>query len=868
MEREGYRAPGWSASGYLKIFEGSYGDGETRILAQEPVQNAKDARSGDKVVRVEYRLMQRIASDGKPFNMLTVTDSGTTGLCGNTNPSTDALDRATDSDREFLKWYHFERLFDSNKTQLQNGSRGWGKTIFLKCSCIPFMRSSAMMIYDSLLEDREYRLSDMTIWDDDFGVVKQPLLDDRARRALSDPYYTTPDGNISIPLALKPLTEPGTRIIVPFFTKCAANALQNGMLARWLQYLWWRPIAQGSLIISIVDEVTGRSEIVAEPEWWADEVWSSDATKPGPIHKLFDGCHLQVIEDARLGSGCRLKRLALLYDAGIRDQHLPDNGPNYCGVQMIRSGQCIETYWDSNRIPQNEKPGFRAFVEFDEGTDRSLRDIDITSHDRFRRYGIVKDPILPYLRDRLDEFAENIGLIKGQSRDVANANERFRRTSEFVFDRLLSRTLGNVAGNENGDNVSGEPDRPWDIDVLLSYPNPTTTRANWGEPLSDIRYVVNSRPDQPRRNTQFALEWQAPGQKPEKEWSRKPLRDIDCFRFPDRVLTRHSVDEPHFICPTPGVYRLRALVYEGQKMVAKKSRRIHVEMDPLIREEKPYAVSISVENDTSPGELRIEDGDILRLQINGRNRTHEDVSGTLLLRMREGTLLVTDLPFFMPGKPLGGDDSRHSLHNFRLRAVQGEPGESECTDGILTVALEPGRRVVQAYLLDDNEEIAHGSRTLHFESEPPQSQGGLPFELVQDYSRMLPMWELRLDKNELHFPANYPLRTSTIQHAVSESFDGHDPFELEINVNGLLQWALEPLLEDEADSTRLESLRDASPDLVDDVAWDQYMACLAALEDEMNNFRAEQAISPIEFALTWRKTVAAIYPVLIPEEHD
>jgi len=63
MEREGYRAPGWSASGYLKIFEGSYGDGETRILAQEPVQNAKDARSGDKVVRVEYRLMQRIVND-------------------------------------------------------------------------------------------------------------------------------------------------------------------------------------------------------------------------------------------------------------------------------------------------------------------------------------------------------------------------------------------------------------------------------------------------------------------------------------------------------------------------------------------------------------------------------------------------------------------------------------------------------------------------------------------------------------------------------------------------------------------------------------------------------------------------------------
>jgi len=335
MEREGYRAPGWSASGYLKIFEGSYGDGETRILAQEPVQNAKDARSGDKVVRVEYRLMQRIANDGQPFNLLTVTDSGTTGLCGNTYPSSDALDRATDSDREFLKWYHFERLFDSNKTQLQNGSRGWGKTIFLKCSRIPHMRRSAMMIYDSLLEDSEYRLSDMTIWDDDFGVVKQPLLDEEAKHAVSDPVYTTPDGNISIPLALEPLTEPGTRIIVPFLTPSAANALQDGTLARWLQYLWWRPISKGSLIVTIVDEVSGRSATVAEPEWWADEIWSRDATEPGPIHKLFDGCHLQVIEDAGLGSGCRVKRLALLYDTRIRDQHQQDDAPDYCGVRCF-----------------------------------------------------------------------------------------------------------------------------------------------------------------------------------------------------------------------------------------------------------------------------------------------------------------------------------------------------------------------------------------------------------------------------------------------------------------------------------------------------------------------------------------------------
>ncbi len=426
--------------------------------------------------------------------------------------------------------------------------------------------------------------------------------------------------------------------------------------------------------------------------------------------------------------------------------------------------------------------------------------------------------------------------------------------------------MGDIANDRAGDDSAGETEKPWDVDILMTYPHPKSTRVNWGERISHLRFVVNSRPERLRPRTSLALEWQAPGQKPVKEWSRKPIRNIDSFGFPDRALTRHEVDEPHFVCPEPGVYRIRAVVYEGDKLVAKKARRIHIEMDPPIREEKPYAVSISVENDTSPGELRIESGDILRLQINGRNRTHEDVSGTLLLRMREGTLLASDQPFFMPGKPLGGDESRHRLHGLRLRVVRGEPGESGHENGMLTLPLEPGRRVMQAYLLDEKNDLAHGSRTLHFESEPSQSQGGLPFELIQTYGGTLPMWELKPEKSELHFPAEYPLNTASLQNAVPESIAGHNPFELEINVNGLLQWALEPLFEDEVDPTRVDSLREARPDLVDDEAWDWYMECLSEMEAEMENYKHRQPISPFDFALKWRKTVAAIYPILIPKE--
>jgi len=47
-----------------------------------------------------------------------------------------------------------------------------------------------------------------------------------------------------------------------------------------------------------------------------------------------------------------------------------------------------------------------------------------------------------------------------------------------------------------------------------------------------------------------------------------------------------------------------------------------------------------------------------------------------------------------------------------------------------------------------------------------------------------------------------------------------------------------------------------------------YMDCLSELENEMMTYKQGQAISPIDFALKWRKAVAAIYPILIPQENN
>ena len=587
MTRAEERSPEYSAAGQLTAFADSYADGEIRALAQEPVQNAKDARYRGEVVHVEYRLLRRMANDGKLIFHLTVTDRGTTGLCGETKPNRANLKNASEEVLQELKWFHFERFFDSNKGSQQSGSRGWGKSIFLHCSRFPGQERSAMMLYDTLLRDNEYRLGHFTIMDDEMRVLRQPRLNNDARQAVSAQVYVAREGKIILPLGLEPLSEPGTRIIVPYLSRTSIEALRDGSLASWLQYLWWRQIADGRLTITLVDEEARTSNTIAEPEWWKGEIWSTDATSPGDIHKLHKGCHIQILENEELGSNCVVKRLALLYDANLLNQSVPDKGPDYLGIQMFRAGQCIETHWDFERIPLKEKQGIRAFVEFDEDTDAQLRGKEKAQHDGFRRSGIVKNPILPHLKTCVHCFAESIGLIRSQDGDDGKLNEKFRRTSQFVFERLLSKAIGDVLIDPPGDNVDGEPDKPWDVDVLLSYPNPKTSRVNWGQRISNIRFVVNSQPEKLRRNIRYALEWQAPEKKYEEIWSkRNPKADAE-YALGYRVLTEHEVDEHHIICRTPGVYRIRAAVYEGKRLLAKSAKRIHIETDPPIREEKP-----------------------------------------------------------------------------------------------------------------------------------------------------------------------------------------------------------------------------------------------------------------------------------------
>lgn len=60
----------------------NYTCGPIRALAQDPPQNAVDARRDGQTVHVAYQVMLRRADNGNQTKMMTITDRGTTGLDG------------------------------------------------------------------------------------------------------------------------------------------------------------------------------------------------------------------------------------------------------------------------------------------------------------------------------------------------------------------------------------------------------------------------------------------------------------------------------------------------------------------------------------------------------------------------------------------------------------------------------------------------------------------------------------------------------------------------------------------------------------------------------------------------------------------
>jgi len=451
----------------------NYTCGPIRALAQDPPQNSVDARRDGQRVHVAYRILRRRLETGSEMSILTITDRGTTGLDGRILNAQALTEREQNQGQLVIEsgenWAAWEAMRYTKSGEDSLGSRGQGKYAYLFHSLhhppnapdgLPQHSGRVIILYDTLLPSGQYRLG-IRYHNPSSKVIEPPFLNDEAIKIIETDYV---DGHFFIPLQLEPLSEPGTRIIIPFLSSEATVALENGELAHWLQAEWWRSIQKGELEIT----VTGKDSLIRSitvPDFWQDQPWTAENSD------------YQSEEQIELPSSNRddpriIKRCVLFHDSGLANQD-QDGPAQLNGVQLLRGGQWIVTLEMnefSDWIPKECREGFRGFVEFDRVLERELRKIETPAHDGYNRRRALYQEIVQEIRNQVKKFAVEKGWHDAED-----------GVPDPKFDSLVQEFARLFVSPEPGSHTPSPVE--WRCDVNAAYPDPAIAAVGWGKAI-------------------------------------------------------------------------------------------------------------------------------------------------------------------------------------------------------------------------------------------------------------------------------------------------------------------------------------------------------------------------------------------------
>lgn len=826
IDNQRYMAPPRNMIQDVRNIVEGYRMGPIRALSQDPVQNALDARrlGADGPVKVEYRLYERQFDGGASMCILTVTDSNTTGLLGPALSVDDIHARAEQTGCLQLSpdenWAAWEAMGYTKIGEDSLGSRGQGKAAFLYHSRHqtgimgpgghPIERM--IILYDSLTPDRLYRLGVRLARPEDV-VLNPPYEGDEARRIIRTSWEGL-QGH-PIPLSLEPLSEIGTRVIVPFLTHDAVQAIRSGELARWLERCWWRAIQKNRLEIT-ADTGVGAPTRIGVPSWWNGQPWSSRLV-PGNMFVSRENLPLEA------GSPLKIKRIILSHDSGLLFDEIPDLPCQYSGVQLIRGDQWIETLGTSEKysdyIPRDKRAGFRGFVEFDRALEVKLREqAESPQHDNFNRRVFVRQ-IDAHIGRSVKEFAERQGWLTEASSPVED-------------NRVANEILSTVVDTFLTENIPGRrrrrPAVTWACDLELDFPHPGSARVEWDEVIRNITVTCSHVPPDQRRDISINLAL-VDSQGRQTEIASRNRRTSDGSTgvdFGDVAIARVARRSGEIVCSEPGKYRIRAQCISEGNVVTAANRCIYVHTDPPPRSARDYGVDISVHN-ASVDRVRINHGESINIAITISNRTSE--SAQLTLNAALGSLLLADeQSVSLPGRPEGDVPSSRMFRYMNIGIFTSTPDQPPSTQ---FVVLEPGRHSVEVDVYNlEGDVVAHATKAIYVETEPEEAETGLPFEVKprEGGGGYYPVWELEPATNNEAWILWYAREHPTYDAA--KAADRHRPegtwlygskhFWADTYCAALVEWAL-TLYRDQGNQGGFKLFSERT-DTTEDPLWERY----------------------------------------------
>lgn len=701
----------------------NYQYGSIRALAQDPPQNSFDARHKGQQVRVSYQLLLRAEANGNTVRLLTITDTGTTGLDGPMLSETE-LDKRTQTEGRLVinqgeNWAAFEAMRYTKTGEDKLGSRGQGKYAYLFHSAhlppgagsdLPISARWMVILYDTMLTGGEYRFGGR-FHNPSARRIEPPFLGDEARQVIRTSYKR--DGFFDIPLELEPLSDPGTRVIIPFLSNEAYDAIKDGELVYWLESIWWRKIQKGELSIEVIDE-HGLAKQIAVPRYWQGEPWKSS----GSSYFIREGVALTSDSQANRRI---IKRVVLVTDDTIDNSDERDGPPQRNGIQLLRQGQWIDTLSIDNfsdYVPAEFREGFRGFVEFERKLEHRLREIENPAHDGFnKRIGEYRD-IVAIMKDCVREFALKNGWIEDP--DVVIDPKHDKLVEEFA--KLF---------------IDISPDGPtpsrvrWKCRVDVEYPR-EYAQVDWGESLF-VEAICCRQPKSDGNMISFeAILAKPDGLKVEIFSSRsqrlrsssKDDTSTASVCFGELVVSHPGEAGSKFI--GPGRYHIMVNCLMDDQIMATGRCYFYVSQDIPIPS-RDVTLDLTAYNPEDKSNI-VPQGGCLQWRVKVRNYRSSEMSGELAVTIEHMPYILYKGSINLPGMILGNQPIVFPVEDLRMINIDSEALETR------VLPLPDGEYRIIASIAEDDRVLASAARIIYVGEPPDDNNGNLPFRLTADES--------------------------------------------------------------------------------------------------------------------------------------